>query len=188
MGKILRSKWWNYTILKNYELRHSLGSAFFGELNNMNNIDEVRICLKKINTYLINDYIYDGEQSLSIFREKIGDGTIERVGVLFIDIRYRPICYSTLGVGQSEKVNMDISELFKNALLSNAKHIIIAHNHPSGELEPTKEDIEITKRIGSTGKMLRIHLIDSLILGNSEEYLSIRYYIMKKEGNNNGVE
>lgn len=56
--------------------------------------------------------------------------------------------------------------IFKRALLNNATTIIIAHNHPSGDTTPSDNDIAITKRIIECGKMLGIHLLDHVIVGN----------------------
>lgn len=63
-------------------------------------------------------------------------------------------------------------EVFKRALMSNASSIIIAHNHPSGDIEPSREDISITKRLNECSKILGIHLLDHIIIGDS--YLSFK--------------
>lgn len=63
-------------------------------------------------------------------------------------------------------------EIFKVAILSNANSIIIAHNHPSGNIEPSNADIQTTKRIKDAGELIGIQLIDSLIIGKNN-HLSI---------------
>ena len=146
-------------------------------------MDIVRVCLKK--EYSIvndSDKIYKAEDSVEIFNELIGEGDIERVGCIFLDAQYNVICYSLIGFGNEEKTSINIAELFRIVLLSGAKRIIVAHNHPSGILIPTERDIEITKQIGSTGMLFDIFLIDSLIIGNDKEFLSIREYINRNEG------
>ena len=62
--------------------------------------------------------------------------------------------------------------MFKTAILSNAAKIIIIHNHPSGEIEPSEADETITARIGYVGQFLNIPLYDSIIIGagNRENY------------------
>ena len=68
---------------------------------------------------------------------------------------------------------MEPREVFKSSILSNAASIILLHNHPSGELQPSEGDVEVTKRIGAAGKMLGIPLLDHIILGQGE-YMSLR--------------
>ena len=58
-------------------------------------------------------------------------------------------------------------EIFKRAILNNAAGIFLIHNHPSGNSTPSREDIEITKRIKAAGELLGINLIDHIIAGNS---------------------
>lgn len=65
-------------------------------------------------------------------------------------------------------------EIFKRALLVNAACIIIAHNHPSGDPSPSKEDVDVTKRIRDAGELLGIELIDHLIIGSETEYVSFK--------------
>lgn len=64
-------------------------------------------------------------------------------------------------------------EVYKRALMNNAAGIIIAHNHPSGDLTPSKPDIETTKRLKEAGEILGVDLLDHLILGD-KRYLSFR--------------
>lgn len=55
-------------------------------------------------------------------------------------------------------------EVFRQAIKDNANHIILVHNHPSGELSPSDEDIAITKRLSEAGKLLGIEVLDHLII------------------------
>lgn len=75
---------------------------------------------------------------------------------------------STIGL-----VNMTVvhpREVFSNAIKDRACAIVLAHNHPSGRLEPSKEDIAITKRIKSAGVILGISLLDHLIITEEKYY------------------
>lgn len=56
-------------------------------------------------------------------------------------------------------------EVFKTALLCSAASIILAHNHPSGDSNPSREDIEITNRLIEVGKLLGIEVIDHIVVG-----------------------
>ena len=63
-------------------------------------------------------------------------------------------------------------EVFKAAILNNAASIILAHNHPSGDPEPSRDDIETTRRLVEAGEILGIKVLDHVIIG--EQYLSMR--------------
>lgn len=67
-------------------------------------------------------------------------------------------------------------EVFKTAILSNAASIVMMHNHPSGDVTPSKEDKEITLRIKESGTILGICLLDHIIIGNDT------YYSFKEHG------
>ena len=64
-------------------------------------------------------------------------------------------------------------EVFKRALLNNASDIMVAHNHPSGDPNPSKEDIQITERLKEAGNLLGINLIDHIIVGE-DKYISLK--------------
>jgi DNA repair protein RadC len=57
-------------------------------------------------------------------------------------------------------------EVFKRAILNNASGIFLVHNHPSGDVTPSKADIEVTKTIKKSGELLQIKLIDHIIVGD----------------------
>ena len=64
-------------------------------------------------------------------------------------------------------------EVFKRALLNNANSIMVAHNHPSGDPNPSKEDIQITERLKEAGNLLGINLLDHIIVGE-DKYISLK--------------
>jgi len=66
-------------------------------------------------------------------------------------------------------------EVYKAAILSSAANLIVAHNHPSGDPMPSKEDYEITERLTSAGEILGISLIDSIVIGDG------RYFSLKEK-------
>lgn len=87
--------------------------------------------------------------------------------VLCLNTRNRVICINTVSIGSLNASLVHCREVFKPAILANSQSIILAHNHPSGDTEPSKDDIEITKRVAEAGKVLGIPLLDHVIIGNS---------------------
>lgn len=75
--------------------------------------------------------------------------------------------------GTIDKTILGMREIFIRVLLSGACNIIIAHNHPSSSILPSKEDINVTKRIGECARMLNISFMDHIIIGD-EQYFSFR--------------
>jgi len=68
-------------------------------------------------------------------------------------------------------------EVFKAAILGNAAAIILFHNHPSGDPEPSREDRDLTRRLTDAGRILGIEVLDQVILGDEA-----RYYSFKERG------
>jgi DNA repair protein RadC len=94
------------------------------------------------------------------------------------------ICVNTknkvIGVFEVSHGNVNSSilgarEVFQKALLANAVSIILIHNHPSGDPTPSRQDIEITKRIAEAGTLIGIELLDHIIIGD-------RYTSLKEKG------
>lgn len=65
-------------------------------------------------------------------------------------------------------------DVFQRAILQNANSIILMHNHPSGDPEPSREDINITKRLKEAGNLLGIRVLDHIIVGDENNYLSFK--------------
>lgn len=80
---------------------------------------------------------------------------------------------NVVSMGSLNASVMEVREIFKSSILSNAASIILMHTHPSGELQPSKEDINLTKRVELAGEILGIPLLDHIILGQGE-YMSFQ--------------
>lgn len=75
-----------------------------------------------------------------------------------------------ISVGGIDQTTVDVRLIIKYALQDNATQIAVAHNHPSGNLKPSTEDISITDRIKKTCDMMRIRLVDHVIFSNGNYY------------------
>lgn len=148
----------------------------------INKISIVRTKLIKEYSLSISDKkVYSIEEAEPIFRKLIGDSTLEKVAILCMNPQNKAINASLINIGSSASVELDISEICRVAILCNASFVIVAHNHPSGILKPSKYDINITKKIGYALSIFGIKLIDSIILGEKDESLSIRGNLDKLE-------
>ena len=98
----------------------------------------------------------------------------EEFVTLHLDKGNRPICWDKVSVGTLSETLVSPREIFKTALLSNASAVILIHNHPSGRIEPSPEDRNITTKLIEAGKLLDIRVLDHLILGGDSTYFSFK--------------
>jgi DNA repair protein RadC len=68
-------------------------------------------------------------------------------------------------------------EVFQKALLANAVSIIVMHNHPSGDATPSREDVEVTKRLVEAGKIVGVDVLDHIIIGDQYSSLKEKGYL-----------
>ncbi len=90
----------------------------------------------------------------------------EVLTVIYLDSAHAIINSETVAEGTININTVYPRELIKNALAQNASAIIIAHNHPSGSLDPSAQDLQLTKTLTLLGNMMQIQLLDHIIIGN----------------------
>lgn len=95
---------------------------------------------------------------------------------LCLDTKNQVIREDTISVGSLNANIVHPREVFRTALVESAAHIIVSHNHPSGDPTPSREDIDITKKLVETGKIVGIDMIDHVIIGDC------RHFSMKEAG------
>jgi len=98
--------------------------------------------------------------------EVLGAKGEERVWVLPLDATGRALSKPVVvSVGREAEAKIDAGDVFRAAFGAGAEEIILAHNHPSGDLEPSKADMETTKRLREGAKLVGLVFLDHLILG-----------------------
>jgi DNA repair protein RadC len=97
----------------------------------------------------------------------------EHMRVALLNTRNRAFHVYDAYVGSLNSAMIRPGELFKEAIRRNAAAIIIAHNHPSGDMNPSVEDVNLTKIVAQAGNLLDISLLDHIIIGNGQ-YVSIK--------------
>ncbi len=94
----------------------------------------------------------------------------ERFEVTFVGDSRRVLGRSGLGNGRLDALSVSLRELFREALRVDAKGILLAHNHPSGDSRPSSFDVAATQRISAVARSLEIALVDHLIFSHSSVY------------------
>jgi len=92
----------------------------------------------------------------------------EHLKIASLNGKLKLLAITTVFVGTLDSSLVHPREVFKEALRRTAKSIILVHNHPSGNPEPSKDDLEITKRISQSGQVLGIEMLDHIIIGDGE--------------------
>ena len=100
-----------------------------------------------------------------VFSEHLSDLRTEEFWVIFMNQKNQIIYKSQISKGGITGTIVDVRVLFKIALEHYATSIIVAHNHPTGNLKPSEADLKITKNIKNAGEILNITLADHLIIG-----------------------
>lgn len=108
-----------------------------------------------------------------LFQDFLKDCDREMFCILNLRTKGQVINLNVVGVGTLNSVLIHPREVFKSAILSNASNIILAHNHPSGNPEPSRQDMDMTKRLAEAGRLLGIEVLDHVIVSD-DRYFSFR--------------
>ena len=96
---------------------------------------------------------------------RYGARPVETFGLLALDVRHRLRREAVVSVGCLTSSLVHPREVFQEAIVSRAAAIILFHNHPSGDPEPSAEDLSLTRRLASAGTLLGIEVLDHVVLG-----------------------
>lgn len=99
-------------------------------------------------------------------KDTLGISDKERAVSILLDNKNKVIGVDEVSIGTINSTIFHPREIFKAVLLSNAVNFIICHNHPSGNPEPSPEDIQVSERIKKAAEVMGISLLDHIIIGN----------------------
>ena len=103
-------------------------------------------------------------------QKKIGKEKKEHFVILCLDTRNNLIKINNISIGTLNANLVHPREIFQEALKQNAASVILVHNHPSGDSEPSEDDLEITKRIIEAGKVMGIDVLDHIIITKNKVF------------------
>ncbi len=137
--------------------------------------ERVVLVKEKVGRYELPKKIDSPDQAYKAITEikNVQEEAQEVFGILILNTKNKIVAVHEISRGTLNSSVVHPREVFKPAVLHNAAAIICFHNHPSGDLEPSREDIEITKRLVEAGKILGIEVLDHIIVSD-EGYTSLK--------------
>ncbi len=91
----------------------------------------------------------------------------ERCVAALVDTKHRLLRTATVSIGSLDHTFMAPREVFRDALLANAAALVLAHNHPSGDPEPSRDDEQVTRRLVRAGELIGVEVLDHLVVGGT---------------------
>ena len=113
----------------------------------------------------------DPKKAYQLIKNKLKDYTREHFYIIALNSRNHSI--AEVSVGSLDASIVHPREVFSEAIKNKAASVIFAHNHPSGDPEPSEDDLEITKRLVKAGKILGIEVVDHIIVAK-DKFLSMK--------------
>ncbi len=113
------------------------------------------------------------DEVVNVVRGRLRGKKKEHFLLLLLDTRGRLIRTSEISVGSLDASIVHPREVFKEAVLASAASVIFVHNHPSGDSEPSEDDIRLTERLARAGEIMGIDVLDHIIIGD-KNFLSLK--------------
>jgi DNA repair protein RadC len=114
------------------------------------------------------------EEVAQYLQRRVRDDTREHFVAIYLDGRHRPIADSVVSIGTATASLVHPREVFQPAIAVGAVAVLIAHNHPSGDVTPSAEDLDVTRRLAEAGRILGVTLLDHVVWARSGAFHSIR--------------
>lgn len=144
-------------------------------MNKENGLELVRIRMIPDRTLRSSEPVSGVSDAVKLLTREFGDLDREILMVVNLTNQLQVINANICSVGTLNYTVAHPRDIFKSAILSNASCCLILHNHPSGTLQSSEQDLDMTRRMVSAGKILGIEVLDHVIIGRSEmEYVSLR--------------
>jgi len=117
-----------------------------------------------------NKPITSAKDVYNMFADDFKDYKKEVFKIILLDTKNKPIAIKDISVGTLNSSIVHPREVFKEAIKESANAVILVHNHPSGDCEPSNEDQQVTKKLFEAGELLYINILDHVIIGKDNYY------------------
>lgn len=127
-------------------------------------IREMEVVYRATTREMIGHSVTTPQDALSLFRH-LEDATVEKMLCLYLDTKGKALTYEVIGIGNLAICVVSPRTILRSALLLNASSVLLAHNHPSGDPTPSREDKQMTQSIKDACALLEIKMLDHIIIG-----------------------
>ena len=128
--------------------------------------------------HISSDIIRSPEAVSKLFHSILPNNVQEHFVAVYLDGSHTPIGYSVVHTGTANQSVVHPRDVFQRAVMLGSVSIVVGHNHPSGNLDLSAEDVQITEKLKDAGKILGIKVLDHLVLGNTPK----DYYSFQEHG------
>lgn len=136
---------------------------------------DVRLKLMDGPSYYSQTPLSNPADAAMVMRDVLKELDREWVCVVNMDNHLKPVNFNVVSIGSINASLAPVQNILKSAMLSNCNNMMLLHNHPSGETEPSREDMQLTKRVSEAAKLMDMSIIDHLIVGGQNgDLYSIR--------------
>ncbi|MDF1546649.1 MAG: DNA repair protein RadC [Bacteroidales bacterium] len=159
---------------------NELGKLNISDLQNFKGIGEAKAISivaamelgkrRKISEIIEKKKITSSNDVFEIFSSLLGDLPYEEFWVIFLNRSNSVIDKQKISQGGVSGTIIDVRLIMKHAIEKLASGLILCHNHPSGNLNPSKSDIDITKKLSDAGKIMEISVLDHVIVTDAQYY------------------
>ncbi len=165
-------------ILRKYSKKRLL-KLKYEDLTKIKGIDSAKACAILAASELVKRALEIGEETLPIIQSTkdvvaqavyMRDKTREHLMAIFLNARNEMLYKKPMFTGTLNANLVHPREIFQEALKQNAASVILVHNHPSGDAEPSEDDLAITKRLTEAGKIMGIDVLDHIIITKSKAF------------------
>ena len=165
-------------ILRKYSKKRLL-KLKYEDLTKIKGVNSAKACTILAAVELVKRALEKGEETLPIIRSTkdviaqavyMRDKTREHLMTIYLNARNEMIFKKPMFIGTLNANLVHPREIFQEALKQNAASVILVHNHPSGDAEPSQDDLEITKRILEAGKIMGIDVLDHVIITKNKAF------------------
>jgi DNA repair protein RadC len=126
-------------------------------------LSELTVCLEGTQVEVLES----PEAAFGLVRPLMTRRVRERMVVVVLDVKNRPLSRHVVAEGTYEGCAVDPRDVFRPALVLQGSAVLVAHNHPSGDPQPSKLDLALTARLLAAGEILGLPLVDHLVIGGT---------------------
>ena len=126
---------------------------------------DIRLKLMEGPSYYSQTPLTSPEGAAAVMRDVLKELDREWVCVVNMDNHLKPVNFNIVSIGSINQSLAPIQNILKSGILSNCNNIMLMHNHPSGDNEPSREDLQLTKRLVEAAKLMDMNVVDHVVIG-----------------------